>query len=140
VRYKFIEHMSDVIIEAQGKTFSEAFENIADGMFTQMGSDEITNDPGSFSVSQKANTLDELVVNALSEILAECEIERVIPKKVNVLAFDEIEKSISLEVLGGSGIPRNIIKAVTFHELKVEKKLGKGGKTDEWTIRVLFDI
>ena len=132
---KFLPHMSDVLIETYGKTFKAAFTELCGGMFTQMGSAGVKKESASFSVSQKANTLDELVVNSLSEILAECEIERVTPKKVNVKEFDETENSLSLEVIGGSGIPRNIIKAVTYHELKVEKD-----KKGNWTIRVLFDI
>ena len=132
---KFLPHMSDVLIETYGKTFESAYQELCIGMFSQMGRDSVKKESESFSVNQKANTLDELVVNSLSEILAECEIERVIPKKVNVKEFDEAEKSISLDVIGGTGIPRNIIKAVTYHELKVEKD-----KKGNWTIRVRFDI
>lgn len=130
--YRFVGHTSDIIIESTGKTFSEAFEDLAKGMFTQMG--EAKAEKESFEVESGAGALDILVVKALSELLAEVEIRGITPKKVRVGKFDGKNPSIAFTVYGEKKAPKNIIKAVTFHELIVKGERGK------WTIRVLFDI
>lgn len=131
--YRFIEHTSDIIIESKGKSFSEAFESLASGMFTQMGEGK-TQDK--FEIEVEAKTLDVLVVNALSEILAEVEIRGVTPSKLKIERFDNNPPMLILSVYGEKKTPKNIIKAVTFHELTVKEDKNKG----EWLLRVLFDI
>jgi len=129
--YKFIEHTSDIIVEATGKTFSEAFENLAAGMFTQMGE---AKPKEKIDISAKGSSSEVLVVNALSELLAEIEIERFTPSVLKVKKADLEKNEIEFEILGESKQPKNIIKAVTFHELIVKQE------KNNWIIRVLFDI
>ncbi|MFA6531178.1 MAG: archease [Candidatus Micrarchaeia archaeon] len=132
--YRFVEHTSDIIIEATGKTFSEAFEWLAKGMFTQMGEAKTEKATEKFGIEADAGAMDILVVKALSELLAELEIREITPFKVAVEKFDKAKITLSFSVYGEKKAPKNIIKAVTFHELIVKEEKGK------WTIRVLFDI
>jgi SHS2 domain-containing protein len=131
-KYRFIEHMSDVIVEAEGKTFQDAFEALALGMFTQTGG--TTTGKESFDIEATGGTVEEMVVNALSELLAEIEIQRFTPMRAEVRNFDEKLNKLRFTVFGETKPPKNIIKAVTFHQLFAKK--GKEG----WTLRVLFDI
>jgi SHS2 domain-containing protein len=131
--YKFIEHTSDIIIEAKGSSFIEAFESLASGMFTQMGEGKPTD---KFEIEVEARTLEILVVNTLSEILAEVEIRGVTPAKLKIERFDKDQPMLIVSVYGEKKAPKNIIKAVTFHELILKEDKNKR----EWTIRVLFDI
>jgi SHS2 domain-containing protein len=131
--YRFIEHMSDIIIEAKGRDFVKTLEDIADGMFVQMGGKEVKGKE-KIRISTVASTKEDLVVMLLSDIIAQCEIENFTPKKIDIKKFDEEKNVVEAEILGEKKVPKNIIKAVTYHELKVEKT------KDGWIIRVLFDI
>ena len=131
--YKFIEHRSDVIIEASAKDFLGALENVAEGMFTQMGS-EAASIGDEIKIESKAPGKEELIVTFLSDVLAQCEIEPFTPKKIRINTFDEKNNSLTAILSGEKKVPKNIIKVVTYHELKLEEN--KQG----CTIRVLFDI
>ena len=128
--YKFIEHTSDVMIEAEGGTFEHTLEDLAAGMFHHMGCEDAV-EKDNFTVEVKAENNEELVVKFLSEILAECEINGFLPKRIIV---EKNNLEIKAEVHGEKKLSENIIKGVTYHQLKVEKT-EKG-----WLMRVLFDI
>jgi SHS2 domain-containing protein len=131
--FEFLEHRSDIIILGKNRTLGSALEDVGDGMFTQMGA-EHAKEKGSFELRFSAPTREQLVVQLLSEIIAECETRPFTPKRMEVLSFDEKALSVSVRVYGEKKVPENIIKAVTYHELRVEKKGGN------WEIQILFDI
>lgn len=129
--YRFIEHTSDIIIEAEGKSFENALEELGKGMITQMGSKKARKkDRMEFTVARRERKEDE-VVAVLTEIIAVCESEPFMPAEVRIKG----SRSGFLVVLEGEKKqPENIIKAVTYHDLKVEQM------KDRWLITVLFDI
>ncbi len=129
--YRFIEHPSDIIIEGRNKTFERALEDVARGMFTQMGAEQ-AKEKEKIRIESKATTLEDLVVDALSKIVAECEAIPFTPKRAEVIRTDEYYLQIT--VYGERKQPKNIIKGVTYHELQIRKK------KNIWTIRILFDI
>lgn len=133
--YSFREHTSDIIIEARNSTFARALEDVAEGMFTQMGAGH-AEAKESLALDAKAPNREELVVNLLSAIIAECESAPFTPKKLKIVSLAEKGGAffVSVNVLGERKVPENIIKAVTYHGLKVERK------KKEWAITVLFDI
>jgi len=133
VSYRFLEHRSDIIILGRNRTFEAALEDVGNGMFTQMGA-EGASESDSFDIDFSAPTKEQLVVQLLTEVIAECETRPLRPRRMEVLRFDHSRLSISARVHGEKKIPENIIKAVTYHELRVEK-IGGG-----WEIQVLFDI
>lgn len=131
--YKFIEHRSDIIVEATAKNFVITLQEIAEAMFSQMGSED-ANENDKIEINSKAPGRDELVVTFLSDVLAQCEIEQFTPKQIEIKKFNEKENSLTAVITGEEKVPKNIIKAVTYHELRVEETKGK------CMIRVLFDI
>ncbi len=129
--YRFIEHTSDIIIEAEGKSFENALEEIGKGMITQMGSKKAgKKDRIEFSVAGRERKEDD-VVAVLTEIIAICESEPFMPAGVSI---KESGKGFLVALEGEKKQPENIIKAVTYHGLKVEQD------KDRWRITVLFDI
>ncbi len=129
--YRFLEHPSDIIIEGKNKTFGKALEDVANGMFTQMGAKN-AKEKESFEVESEKSALEDLVVDSLSKIIAECEIIPFTPKRAEVT--ERGENSVKIKVFGEEKQPENIIKAVTYHQLQIRKE--KSG----WTLMVLFDI
>lgn len=131
--YRFLEHTADMFLEAKGQTFQEALEQASLGMFSLMGGKEAT-EKSSIVVKVNASTKDELVVLFLSEILAECEIREFTPVHLKIEKFNEKNGTITARIYGENKTPKNIIKAVTYHQLDVVRG------PDGWTIKVLFDI
>lgn len=131
--YKFLEHTSDIIIEAKNKSFEAALEDVADGMFTQMGKAE---EKDSITFTTEAPTKEQLVVDFLSDVIVECETVPFTPVKAELLKFEKQGDilSVTAKIHGENKVSENIIKAVTYHELKIEENNG------EWIITVLFDI
>src|SRR3989339_2282830 len=109
--YRFIEHTSDIIIESENKDFASALTDMAMGMFTQMGKTRSV--AAKISAEANATSREELVVSFLSEILAQCEIELLIPNKIKIVSCSK--SSISAVIYGEKKPSENIIKAVTYH-------------------------
>ncbi|MEM4166402.1 MAG: archease [Candidatus Bilamarchaeaceae archaeon] len=127
--YKFLEHTSDLIVEAKGKTFREALEEAARAMITQMGAEEASKKEKIKIELPSPQTKEDIVVATLTEIIASCDSEPFTPAEVKI----SIGKIITVQLSGERKTPTNIIKAVTYHGLKIERK-------KDWKITVLFDI
>ncbi len=129
--WKLLEHMTDLFIEASNTSFEKALEDLAEGMFAHMGGKN-AKATESFDIEKKSGTAGGLVVELLSDILAECEIRGFVPVSLVVREYDG--ESIKATVKGETKPPENIIKGVTYHRLEVREEDGK------WVMRVLFDI
>jgi SHS2 domain-containing protein len=136
--YEYLEHPSDIIVLAKNDSFEHALEDIAEGMFGQMGAAE-ADESHSINIEFSEKTVEQLVVQLLTEIIAECETIPLTPKRMEVTSFQAPvssgqEYKISVRVFGEKKVPENIIKAVTYNSLRIEKK------ENNWEIEVLFDI
>lgn len=127
--HRIIDHPSDFLVEGKNRTFEKTLEDVAEGMFTQMGKAE---EKDTIEIESAKELVEDLVIDVLSKIIAECEIASFTPKRAEVEKTGE--KSIKVRIHGEKKQPENIIKGVTYHELLVKKQ------DNEWIIRVLFDI
>lgn len=127
--YKFLEHVSDLIIQGKNDSFEKALEDVAQGMTTQMGG-ETAEEKETLEVEVKDENKEDLVVAALTAIISECEAEVFTPRRISM---DKIAGGVKIKISGERKPHENIIKAVTYHGLKIEKN-------GEWRITVLFDI
>ncbi len=140
--FKILEHTADVGIIAKGKTFKNALEEAARGMFFIMGSSKsksaVQNKTEKIKISIGRENKEELVVFLFSEILAQCEINKFTPIKMNVKFYNGktilVEVLVEYKMLNEKLMFKNIIKAITFHMLKVKHE------KDYWKIQVLFDV
>lgn len=135
--YSILEHPADIGLEAHGKSLKEVFEYAAVGLMS------IVVDPtGIEPVEQRfltvtATDLENLLVKWLSEILylydgqefvvAEVTIERIAPTGIEAIVSGDI-------IDPGKHQFRTDVKAVTYHQLKVEEK------QEGCMVRVFFDI
>ena len=135
-RYRVVAHTADTGIVARGATPSEAFENAAYGMFDLMFDLRRVGDGEECAVEAQGETADELLVAWLSALLAEAEIRGLVFSRFTV---DRLGGGVVRGTAGGvpaaglelRGPP---VKAVTFHDLAVER-VPRG-----WRARVIFDV
>ncbi len=146
----FLEHVSDVLFEARGATFAEALENAAFAMFETIADPNKLNESKKFVVEETAGSLEELAVFTLGKLLSESSVNELFLKRFKVIEFTE--KTGETEGKRGSGkktffvrgvafgspatreAGRTDVKAVTFHEARVEQR------GSEWVVRSLLDI
>jgi SHS2 domain-containing protein len=129
--YRFLEHTADIMFEAYGKSYEEAFQNAAHAMLSVFGTAG-KNERASFAIT--AHNLEELTVQALADMLAHMDTHEMVFSSVQVTAFDAGKKHLEFTALGEKKQPRDTVKAVTYHELMVKED--KGG----WTIKILLDV
>ena len=138
MKYKFFEHTADVLFEAYGKDYEEALENAAEAMFSVIGEIEKIKAKKSFVIEEEADKLENLTVFCLSDLLSESEIRNMLLCKIQVERF--VEKNgkfyLKAKAFGEEKMDektKGLVKAVTYHELKIEKN-------EKVKIRVLLDV
>lgn len=144
-KYKCIEHLSDIGIEFYGKTLEELFENAAEGMFSiicDLGMVELLNRRNVKIVPEDTDP-ENLLVLWLEKLLYLYEIDNILFSGFKVGKIHKRNNRIILEaeVFGQKADPskhniRTIIKAPTYHMLKVKKDSRHG----RWEGRVIFDV
>lgn len=130
--HRFLEHTADAYLEARARTFPSAIKDAMEGAFELIGKGK--KEDVQFEVSYSADELPKLVVKFLESLVVECELQKISPRRAEIQEADEEKKTIRAKIYGEKKVPKNIIKAVTYHRLEVKKEKGT------WIIRVLFDI
>ena len=137
-KYTFIDHTADLGIIAYGNTLKELFTNAAMATFVTIAELNSIDETVSIKIDVKADTVEELIVEWLRELLFQHEVEGVFFKRV------EIEKISETSVTAMAyGEPIDLskhmfnteIKSVTYHKLSVKKL-----KNGTWKAQVIFDL
>lgn len=132
-----IEHTADVGVTASADSLEELFEQVTLGLLEITGARK--KGPGGNVIEidvQDAPDLGALLVDWLSEVLY---LQDARDAVVTDIALDEVlpdrvRGKITIEPLGAHSIEGTPVKAVTYHQLSVER-------TDHaWSARVFFDI
>ena len=128
---------ADLTVDAWGETLGEAFESAALATFNAMTPLEGVEKRETRTFNVEGGDLGGLLFNFLDELLYLHEVELIVFSGFDV---DLDQKEIKLmAVCHGEpfDLDRHIqgiaIKAVTFHNMRIEKK------GDTWTIRVVLD-
>lgn len=136
VRYEVLDHTADAGIIAYGATLPELFENAAYGMFDLMFDCAALGTAYSRPVVAAGDTVEELLVAWLSELLAVSESDEM------AFGFFTVDRLEEGGVQGSaSGVPfaeaRLVgppVKAATYHQVAVVEI------PDGWWARVFFDV
>ena len=134
--FEIINHTADVGIIAYGADLSQAFANMAKGLFSLItdldGVEEVLHRDAELTATDE----ESLLVEWLNELIYQFDVEGIIFKRFDIIQLD----STRLKARGyGEKVDKSRhklkmgVKAATYHMLKVEK--GKGGR-----VQVLFDI
>jgi SHS2 domain-containing protein len=135
--YRILEHPADVGIEAMGHSLKEAFEYAALGL-TSIIVEPASVDPSEQRfVSLKGSDPENLLVRWLSEIIYLYDGEDFLLSDVSIsrLAQGELEATLAGEKVDESKHKlRMDVKAITYHQLKVDETL------EGVLLRVFLDI
>jgi len=137
-RYEIIDHTADLGIRAYGETLPKLFENIAFGMLESIAELDSIDEEREVEIDVQGDTLEDLLVAFLGELLFIHEVEEILFKRVEILQFNE--NNLSAIAYGEEKSPQKHIiyteiKNVTYHQLKVEQSAD--GK---WETLVIFDL
>jgi len=140
-KFRYLEHVSDLYVEACGGSLGEAFENAAYAMFEAM-TDTARVAPRS-SVRFEVEGLDReaLLYNWLEGLLVKFEVEGVLFSAFKVEEIAEVGGVLRLrgvawgEAYDAERHPSKVaVKAVTYHGMGIFERAGRV------CVRVLFDI
>ncbi len=139
--FEFIDHTADVGIKAWGATLTELFENAAKGMFSVIAREgykaQGSKIEKKIEIDKNRDDLEEILVNWLSELLYIFNREKIYFNNFKISSLNN--NGIKAEV---SGVNIDLyqsnlyteIKAVTFHNLKIEET------ADGFNCTIIFDV
>lgn len=139
--YTILDHTADTGVEAAADTLAQLTAHLATGMFELMARIEPCPADQAVEMEVSAGSDEDLVFEALSELLYQSETEDLLFCGFDVMANDagaNEERSMRITARGVlstdvemTGPP---IKAVTYHDMRVTKT------DDGWYGRVYFDV
>jgi len=119
--------IADIAFEAYGKDLNELFENSALAIFDETTDLKKVEEKKKKQIKLKADNIENLLYDFLSEILYIKDTDSFLFKKSNVKINEKNKKYLLEADLSGEEINRkkhdlrNDIKAITLHMFKVEK-------------------
>ena len=136
-QFEILDHPADVGFLAYGRTLEELFENAALAMLTLACDLDSVGEKSSRDLAGSGNDNESLLYAWLAEILAVADAEQLVFRRADVTAigsgrvrgtfygelFDKAKHNVG-----------TYIKAVTYHQLKVEHTAGG------WKARVYLDV
>src|SRR6266404_2725686 len=137
-RFEFFEHTADIGARIYGGTLEELFRNAAAALFDAFGALHKSGTARQRSVELKADSLEDLLHDWLTELLYEVEANHVLYDDFEFLHLDSqgLKATLHGETIDfGRSQTNEEIKAVTYHQLRVEQ-LPNG----PWRATVIFDV
>ena len=138
--FRYLDHMTDVIVEAYGNTLEEAFANSARGLVNAMFEISEVIPDREIEIYADGYDLKSLLYNWLEKVILVMLIDNIVVSNLNV----NISERNGIYSIKGVAKGERIdlekhhykieIKAVTYHEMAI-KQDGKGV-----TIRFLLDL
>lgn len=137
MKYKTIDHTADIGIEVFGSDLSDLFENAAYALY-----DLLTDTGNPLSLSETSITVTgqdwpDLMVNWLRELLYLFTGKDMLVKSTKIIFLSQFSITANIkyeDFTPGCHIIKNDIKAVTYHQIKVEPEGSK------WKSRIIFDV
>ncbi len=135
--YKFLEHVSDQLVEVEAKDVEELFEDSAKAFFDTLVDINKVEPKDEFEIELTANNIQDLLYRFLNELLYLFDTKKAVFSKFEA-EFDEENMRIDVRMWGEyfdpkKHEPRYEIKAVTLHNFEVKHN-------GCWKARFLFDL
>lgn len=137
--YRFLDHMTDAVIEAYGETLEEAFENAAKGVNDTMVDLKTVRQDKEIKIIAKGHDLYSLLFDWLDKVMLLLVADGIVMsefsvkiKQNNGYSLEGVAKGEKLDL--DRHRYKVEIKAVTYHEMQVTQEKGKA------TVRFLLDL
>jgi SHS2 domain-containing protein len=126
--YRQIEHTADIAIEVTGGDLKSLFINCAYALFDMLYQTSAVKGLISYKIKADGDTKEELLINFLRELFFKFAVYKVLLKDIKIVNLSDNE--ITADVTGekyeeGRHRLKSDIKAVTYHNVKIEKKRNK---------------
>lgn len=138
--YRFLEHMTDAVIEAHGDTLEEAFEQAARGLNDTMIDLKGVKPDREIKVEAEGHDLESLLFDWLDKVMLVLLADGIVMSEF----LAKIRKSDGGYALAGIARGEKLdlkkhaykveIKAVTYHEMSIKQQDGRT------TVRFLLDL
>jgi SHS2 domain-containing protein len=135
--YEILEHTADVRIRVYGSSLGELFENAARAMIALITDVDKINPLHQIEIKVNGETVDELLVRWLQEILYIHEVKKLVFKNFKLNKIDETHvkgKAFGEKINLEKHELYSDIKAVPYHNLKIETI------NDKLKVDIVFDI
>jgi SHS2 domain-containing protein len=135
--YEHLDISGDAGVRARGETLEEVFKEAALGMYSLITDIEKVESRSDIKVELESNSSEGLLVGWLNEMIFRFDTVGFVGNNVVVEEFGYNHIAATVEGEGfdpGRHESRLLIKAATYHGLKVEKSDGM------WQAEVIFDI
>ncbi|MCX5717423.1 MAG: archease [Nitrospirae bacterium] len=136
-QFEIIDISGDVGIKAFGGSIEEVFKNSAIGMYSLITDLEGVKGEKDISISVESNSLEGLLVSWLNELIFHFDAYNFIGKDIVILEMSDrkLKANVKGEEFDTERHGRKLLlKAATYHRLKVEKA------RDGWEADIIFDI
>ena len=140
IKYRFLEHMTDALLESYGKNLEEAFENAGLALMDTMIHLENVNGVSEYFFKVNGSDLENLLYNWLETILHKFFIEGNVYSsfKINIKVDNKMFKLTSKA--SGESLdymkhkPKVEVKSPTYHLMKIKKR------SSGFILRFLLDL
>ena len=136
-QFEIIDISGDVGIRAFGRSLEEVFKNSAIGMYSLITDLKGVKGQKTINISSEGNSLEGLLVSWLNELIFHFDAYGFIGKDIVILEMSDrrLKANIKGEEFDTERHERKLLlKAATYHRLKVEKA------GDVWEADIIFDI
>lgn len=135
--FDVLDVSGDVGIMAYGKNLEDAFRNAAIGMYSLITDLDAIEEKRSIDISVESHSMEGLLVSWLNDLIFHFDAYGFIGKRIDIqeMGDNKIKTMVTGEDFDAERHEgKLLIKAATYHQLKVEKK------GDVWEIDVIFDV
>jgi SHS2 domain-containing protein len=136
-KFRFIDHTGDAGVMVYGASLAELFQNAAESLFTIITEIETIQPITAHNLFLQAPGLEELLVSWLNEFVYLFDTRKLLFGKFEILEMgkDQVKAVGWGEEYDQERHPiKSLIKAVTFHQLKIEERDGV------WESQIIFDL
>lgn len=124
--FELLEHQADVGIRAWGDSLEEAFEQAAWGLVEVLGAHPAgAGEPR--TVRGTGPDRGAVLVDFLNELVVLHETEAVAFGSVRIYRLTDTEVEAEVATAPLAGEPEGVVKAATYHQLRVGERAGGGG-------------
>jgi SHS2 domain-containing protein len=117
--YEEVDHTADVAIRVWGEDFQALLRQAAEGLYDLMSVERMSNSPAEVHFELQQGTNEDILVDFLNELLYLSDEKKQIFKE---FSFADNEDRFEIQAEGYQILSQDRqIKAVTFHNLNIEK-------------------